>query len=85
MLHVSPCMSTDDTEYRQRQHDVYTGAQASHAKQQLRWVRQLAREGSYSFNDVRRARREYLRARANAPRVWRWAPDTAEDYGQRAA
>jgi len=61
-------------EYLRRQYDVYTGAKAAVARHHLRDVRRMALRGLYSYDDVRRARREYLQAKAAAPRVWRWAP-----------
>ena len=76
-----------DEQYRQRQYDVYTAAEAARARRELRWVREIARNGGYSFNDVRRARQQYRRARASAPTVWRWGPQTeeSEELDQRAA
>jgi hypothetical protein len=59
----------------QRQHDVYAAARATVARHHLRDVRKLALRGQYSYHDVRRARRDYLRAKAVAPSVWLWGPD----------
>ena len=59
----------------QRQHDVYAAARATAARHHLRDVRSLALRGQYSYHDVRRARREYLRAKAVAPTVWHFGPD----------
>ena len=82
-------MSVEDQEaqLRQRQYDVYTAAEAVRARRELRWAREIARNGGYSFNDVRRARQQYRRARAAAPVVWRWGPasDGQEDDEQRRA
>jgi hypothetical protein len=66
---------TAHQEYLRRQYDVYTAAKASVARHHLRDVRRMALRGLYSYNDVRRARREYRQAKANAPTVWHWAPD----------
>lgn len=71
---------TEREEYLRRQHDVLTAARAAVARHHLRDVRRLALEGKYSYNDVRRARREYFRAKALAPTVWRWGPQR-EDGG----
>ena len=59
----------------QRQHDVYAAARATVARHHLRDVRSLALRGQYSYHDVRRARREYLRAKAVAPTVWHFGPN----------
>ena len=59
----------------QRQHDVYAAARATVARHHLRDVRKLALRGQYSYHDVRRARREYLRAKAEAPSVWLFGPE----------
>jgi hypothetical protein len=59
----------------QRQYDVYAAAKATVARHHLRDVRRLAVSGQYSYHDVRRARREYLRAKAVAPTVWLWGPE----------
>ena len=76
-----------DARLRQRQYDVYTAAEAVRAKRELRWTRELARSGHYSFNDVRRARQQYRRARAMAPAVWHWGPqgDQQDDLPERKA
>jgi hypothetical protein len=60
----------------QRQYDVYAAAKATVARHELREVRKLALRGQYSYHDVRRARREYLRAKAVAPTVWHFGPQT---------
>ena len=60
----------------QRQHDVYAAARATVARHHLRDVRKLALRGQYSYHDVRRARREYLRAKAQAPAVWLFGPES---------
>ena len=80
-------MDTRDTrdDYLRRQHDVLTGARAAVARHHLRDVRRLALRGQYSYDDVRRARREYFRAKALAPTVWQWGPqrdadDAADDH-----
>ena len=67
-----------DAQIRQRQYDVYTAAEAVRARRELRWVREIARNGGYSFNDVRRARQQYRRARGMAPAVWHWGPTPEE-------
>ena len=59
----------------QRQHDVYAAARATVARHHLREVRKLALRGQYSYHDVRKARREYLRAKAEAPSVWLFGPE----------
>ena len=59
----------------QRQHDVYAAAQATAARHHLRDVRKLALRGQYSYHEVRKARRDYLRAKAVAPSVWLWGPE----------
>jgi hypothetical protein len=61
-------------EYLRRQYDVYTAAKATIARHHLRDVRRLALRGLYTYDDVRRARREYRQAKADAPTVWQWAP-----------
>ena len=66
-------MDTRD-EYLRRQHDVLTAARAAVARHHLRDVRRLAVRGQYSYDDVRRARREYFKAKALAPTVWQWGP-----------
>ena len=66
---------TPHQEYLRRQYDVYTAAKATAARHHLREVRHMALRGLYSYDDVRRARREYLHAKAIAPTVWQWAPD----------
>ena len=63
----------------QRQYDVYAAAKATIARHHLREVRQLALRGQYSYHDVRRARRDYLRAKAVAPAVWHFGPNTEDD------
>jgi hypothetical protein len=67
-------LETEREKYLRRQHDVYTAAKASAARHHLRDVRRLALRGQYSYNEVRRARREYYQAKAQAPTVWQWAP-----------
>lgn len=57
-----------------RQHDVLTAARATVARHHLRDVRRLAARGQYSYDEVRRARRDYFRAKALAPTVWQWGP-----------
>ena len=59
----------------QRQYDVYAAAKATVARHHLRDVRRLALRGQYSYHDVRRARREYFRAKAVAPTVWLFGPE----------
>ena len=73
---------TEREKYLRRQHDVYTAAKATVARHHLRDVRRLAARGQYSFDEVRRARREYRQAKALAPTVWQWAPQRPDRSDQ---